>query len=533
MTTTKTKSRINLVKYALVAILMILFLLVGIKRNYTKLTFLEYSIVNDKPESTIVLDSRESVLEQEFVAPYSIMSGLSLRTGTFGRDCNSNWVFDLVDENGQLVYSTVMNASQFADNDYINIDFDNNLVVDKGSTYILKVYSEDVEPGSIVQFWCNSNNTLCLKLFGSDFDYWWIAFFIFEWLVISALILRALYIHSKGRNLTEDTVIQVFVLGIIFFLMKSSFSVIDTFLDEYDNCAGGITIAQGGVLYREYITQHTPFLYYLCAIFAFLKASSLEQFRLCYYACESIAWCLIFTRNKKSIGTGKAFMLPIVETVIISTIVGDRGAQILSDSVQGICFVTLLLELYSYLKDHVIDWKRSIIVSVCIWSSVGSAFVSAFSLIWIVVGVLASEAFLIYTKGKSVKAFINGFYKLLIAVIVPPILACIYFAANHCLYAGYVQAYEFNREVYPLYSGGYGTSILSPFIDSVRYFVLTVSEDVLSIVNGNSDLIIIMRLIVMVSAFIFTIVLIKRKNYLFGQVFIGYKMVKLQTITIF
>lgn len=63
-----------------------------------------------------------------------------------------------------------------------------------------------------------------------------------------------------------------------------------TFTDECDNIRGGILIAKGRVLYRDYYTQHTPFGYYLCAFFAWLGAKSIQQFRLLYYLFSAILW---------------------------------------------------------------------------------------------------------------------------------------------------------------------------------------------------------------------------------------------------
>ncbi|MCQ2516624.1 MAG: hypothetical protein MJ094_07145 [Saccharofermentans sp.] len=508
----------NTVLYIIVAVIMLVFLAVGLKYNYTRMTYLEFFNLTSSSEKTIVMESRESVLEQDFVAPFEMMSGISVKSGTFGRDNNSNWIFEILDKDRNVVHSETVNASQFANDSFSMIEFDKKVMVNRGDDYTLRIYSVDVEPGSIIQFWCDGDNTLNLKIFGSDIDYWWTGFFVFEWLVVLALVIRALYLNSQGKKLIEDSLVQFLLLGTIVFLLKSSFCVVDTFLDEYDNFVGGITVAEGGVIYREYITQHTPFLYYLCSIFALLDADSIEQFRLSYYALEAIAWGLVFLRNKNSIGLKKAFIIPIAETIIVSTIVGTMGAQVLSDNVQGLCFVALLLEFYDYYKTKVIDWKRSIIVSLCIWASFGSAFVSAFSLVWVVLGVVISEIVLVVKKDKTIKTTLTGFGKLVVATIIPPIIAGVYFQVNGCLFAAYEQAYVFNREIYPLYSGGYGTSIGSTFIDSIQVYVRQISGDILGLINGTVDLTVIMRLMIMILATSCIIMLIIKKKYMISLI---------------
>lgn len=326
-----------------------------------------------------------------------------------------------------------------------------------------------------------------------------------------AIIIRAYFVKKKGFSPLKDVVIQSMLLSGVSFLLLCTFAVAGNFTDELDNMRGGMIIAKGGVLYRDYVTQHTSVAYYLCAVFAALGAASVEQFRLSYYIFEALIWGLLYLRHESYFGKKKMIILPILECIFISSIVTPQGFQILSDGIQGICMVALSLEFIRYYNDKKLGWSRSLIVSICIWGSFGAAFVSAYALIWIVAVVIIIE--IKSWKGKRfcfAKAW-KRYWKLLSSVIMPFLCTIIYFEINHSLRRSFEQFYSFNREVYSKYTG-IGEKLRQPFIDAVRNFFRIIADSFNSIVTSTATNIVILQLITAVLATMVIILLASKKR---------------------
>ncbi len=513
----------------LAVVVMLLILVMGINNSRTRLTYREYQHYIDANEISVVISSPEEVLEQDFEMPYEVINGVSIRIGTFGRDNNSDWNIEIVEkETGNVVYSKLFDASLLADNFLQTFEFDENVSVTKGDMYTLRISSANVQPGSQMQFWCADgyyfgegatrfNGNVCpyslsMSVWGGEKDNWWLGFFLLEWFVLLGVIVRCFYVQYRGKKCFSDPVTIALVLGVVLFFLRSLLVGVPYFFDESDNFAAAMTIIKGGVIYRDYYTQHTPVLYYLCSLFALLGANSIEQFRLSYYFFESAIWALIFLRNYKNIGIKKMLLLPIVEVIAIPVIIAGYGSQVLSDSLQGLCFSALILEFIAYIKDRKINWGRSIIVSICIWGSLGAAFVSAFSLVWVVLGVLVVEI-IDAVKNKTLwLATVKRLSKVIVSVIVPPVIAVLYFKINGCLSLVYNQAYLFNRDVYPIYNAGYGSNMFSPFFYAIRYYFLQVSSDINLVLQAGADTITLLRLCLLIASVGISVVLLLKKK---------------------
>lgn len=516
------------------AITLLVFMIaiaVGFYKAYTKLTFLEYTIFNDDAEGYIALDSTGENLSQEFEMPYDILHSIAVKIGTFNRVNNSEWLFSVSDaETGKVVTSKTFFASVLSDNQYYKIEFDKNVRLEQGKKYVFTIRAEDVNSMTALAFYGSSadhaentglridgrdaKGTLCFKVYGGNFDVWWMGYAGIITLYFIALFLRILLLQKKGMVIHKDIFIQSLLAGGFAFLLLFTFSTFGAFVDEYDNIHGGLAIVNGGVLYKDYITQHTPVTYYLCAVFALLGASSLEQFRLSYYITEAIVWGLVYLRYSEKIGRRKLFILPAFSIVVISSVVPSQGTQILSDGIQGICTVIMLLEFLLYMNDKRISWSRSIIMSIGIWGCIGTAFISAYALICIFVAFCIVEILYIWKKTKiSVKKFSLRYYRLLISVITPPMCAVVYFQANGCLKRAFDMFYTFNREVYPKYLGGFGNSIVYPFISGINNFFSMLSGNLISIVTAQATTVIVLRFIIIFCAFILLIQMMLERRY--------------------
>lgn len=516
----------NYKKYFIISILLVILISIfGIQSANKRLTYLEYKTFNyrNEEETSITLNHSGDSVVQEFTMPYNILEGISFQIDESSRDKNSTWEFCIIEKgSSKIIYRDIFTASPLWD-EWIKIELDNNIRVSAGEKYLFKITAKDVTDISGLVFYVSDESLeedtefyyndssmpydLCFRVYGGNADFWWIGFTILIAAFIITCICRVYHLLKSNRNIKGDKVIQGMIVGGLSFLLLCTFAVAGEFCDESDNMYGGIVIANGGVLYRDYVTQHTPVTYYLCSIFALLGARSVEQFRLSYYVAESFVWSFLYFRHSEKFGK-KMFLLPILEIICISTAVTPYGTQVLSDGIQGILFVVLTIEYLRYLDDKKLGWIRSIILSICIWGSFGAAFISAYSLIWVAAIVFVVEI----VNWKKEKYKFSRYTAFIISLSVPFLLAIIYFKINHALGRAYEQFYLFNREVYPKYIT-LGSNIAQPFINGVQNFISIIANNINSLITANTTNIILLQLVVLVLFIIIVILLFEKKKY--------------------
>lgn len=498
----------------------------------TKLTYIETNWFDYSSNELInVLDSHSKV-RQEFIAPYDLLNRISVQVGTFSRTNNSQWEINILDSKKQkIIFHTVINASKMVDNAFFDINFNGkNLKLTKGNLYELQIGSINANEQSGLAFYVANQSifenaslylngilqtgSLCMRVYGGDIDWWWTKLFLF--IMFCFLILGYLYFKEDAKgidSIRRNTHIQSIILTFVIFLMWYTFSVSGQFSDELDNIQGGLLLAKGRVLYRDYVTQHTPVAYYLCAIFAFLGAASITQMRILYYIFQAVVWGALYHRHASFFGRRKMFLLPILECVFITSIAAPQGYMILSDGIQGLCMITLALEFLRYLDDHMLGWHRAIIASICIWGSFGAAFVSAYALIFLIVILVIMEVKVWFAEKITFKKFINRYYRLFLSIVIPFIGTLAYFAINHALLLAYNQAFKFNVEVYSMYINGFGSNIFQPFINAIQNYFDVLSGNINKIFTARASNVEIIELMIIsfTTGIIFN--LIRKKRY--------------------
>lgn len=500
-------------------------------KSTSKLTYLEYQYENENSDSYVVLKRKNQYIEQKFTSPYDLLHGVSIKIDTFSRDNNSIWNVALVDgKTGNVLYKKDYNASLIQDNSFHLFKFDKNIKVKKGANYLIKVTAKKVYKNTRIAFYVGSKSalssvikngtklseSLCFSVYGGDFDIWWVAYPIMISAAISFLIIRAAIVSSKGKKILNDKIVGSILVALAVLLLLNSFSVTGNFTDEFDNIRGGMVIAKGGVLYKDYVTQHTPVMYYLCGIFAFLGAGSLEQFRLSYFLFEAILWGLLYARHVNFFGKKKMLSLAALECVFVTSVLGvKQGYMILSDGMQGLCMVALLLEFLRYYKDKKIGWDRAIVISLCIWGSFGSAFISAYAILFVVIAVVGLEIFWHLNTENKISELIKRYYKLVVCVIVPLVAAAIYFKVNHALKIAFEQFYLFNREVYSQYYS-IGDNLFKPFITSIQNFFGIFSDKINAMIASTATNADILQFIIITLATTVIVTMCRKKRYIEG-----------------
>ena len=451
--------------------------------SFHRLTFLEFITTGHDNGTYIVVAQKGECHIVDFDAPYDFISGVSFRIGTFARDNNSTWGATVLEkESEKVVCKRIFEASAIADNQWHFIDFGKNVKIDRTKQYQVKIEAKKVSVDTALAFY-TENNIPCVRIHGGNIDFWWLGFSFFCSLFALIALLRSFWLKNAGFSCFDDKIfvgmmIACAVFGLMFFFKNTT-----SFTDEQDNINGGLLIANGRVLYRDYVTQHTPFAYYLCSVFALLGAKSVEQFRLSYYVLEGILFCLLYIRHSESIGRIKMILLPIVEIIVVNIVV-PCGAMILSDSIQGLCFIALLLEFFGYCRDGKIDWIRSVIVSACVWFSFGSAFVSAYSLVFVFCAVMIMEIKAFGKNVISLKGMLVRFSRILIALLIPLVVAIVYFLINHAFVEAIKQFYVFNRRVYTIYQP-YGSNLWHPIFYAIKNFGNEMSNNLNTAASNN------------------------------------------------
>ncbi len=499
----------------IVYILLSLVASVILFRGSLKLTYIEMTDLSTPINTNVQVDKQNGKLIQEFQMPYELLNSVTVQMKESENRNILKWIISIVEKNnGKQIYLKEFNTKCFKNNGYYRIVFDRNIMVKKGEIYLFQLHPVKVDEisnmvflkqGEIGNTYSESiynskeiNRSLRIKIYGGDRDFWWISFSSILVFFLFFLARRLFRNISVVERIKYDTTVQACLLGLVVFLLRFCLLHVGEFCDESDNMYGGMIIANGGVLYRDYVTQHMPIAYYICGVFALLGAGSIEQFRLSYYLVEAGLWMCLWIRHFDFYGKWRIAILAVFEILIIPTVVKNFGVQILSDSLQGIGFVILLLEFLKYLDDKKLDWGRSIIVSLAIYLCIGSAFVSLYSLVWMFIFFVLNEYLECRGKRFALRLFWWRYFRLILSLLLPFVLCVLYFEFNHSLEIAFRQFYLFNREVYSKYIGGFGLNIFQPFLESIKnlcVFVPSHLHEVLKMRTGT-----LMRYIVLFGA---------------------------------
>ena len=511
----------------LVFVIWAVFLILAY-RSRTKLTYLEYEYENETVGRYIEINDTQNYIEQTFTSPYDILHGIAVKIGTFGRDNNSVWDISIAEgDTGKVLFHKEYNASQVVDTSYHLFKFKKNIKVIKGKDYILRITPVFVNENTAITFYVGNNErkqnvsyngilqdeVLCFSIYGGNTDNWWIFYYLIPAVFLTLTIVRGNVVILKGNKLQNDRLFGGMITAIIVFFLLRPFAIGGFLIDECDNIGGGTIIANGGVLYRDYVTQHTPFMYYLCSVFSLSGAGSVEQFRLSYYFLVSVVWGLLYIRHSNVFGRKKMIILAAIECIIVALVINNYvGYMIMADCMQGLCTVALALEFLGYYKDKKIDWKRAIIISAAVWCNIGSAFLGVYTVAIVFLFFLGVEI-KYFLKEKKTFKFFGRYIRLLTCLIIPPAVTVLYFWFNNSLLTAYRQAYVFNREVYPNYTP-VGNTIIDPYLKAGKSIFTLYAEGITNIFSAKATIESILQIGLMTIVIMTLATMIMKKKYI-------------------
>ena len=314
--------------------------------------------------------------------------------------------------------------------------------------------------------------------YGGSSERFWAGLCIFGIVCFVIFLLRGAYLIFRKRYVQEDALAVAMAVTVLSFavlsFLASEFN--PTIMDENDNIIGGMLQAGGGfVLYRDYVSQHTPFVYWLCALFAKLGAKSFGQFRLLFHILISFIWGAVFFRHRNRKFVRAIVLFSVFFGPVSYLFIGVNAGQILSDNVQAVAMTVLFLEMLAYYEDHRIGPDRTAVISLCIFAAVGSAFLAVYSIFACMAAVILEEVVFFRKHPEKISFFIGRYSMLLICVILPWAAAIVYLGVNGALKDAFDMAFRFNLEVYPKY-GMPGRNFLEPFYSGIINIVKLVRE---------------------------------------------------------
>ncbi|MEK5435098.1 MULTISPECIES: hypothetical protein [Paenibacillus] len=280
------------------------------------------------------------------------------------------------------------------------------------------------------------------------------------------------------ERLSSNKRINIYIFFIMCFALLLLYHRNPAFMDEADNLLGALNIANGSDIYKGYFSQHTPFVYYFMSIFAIVGVRDYETFRLCMSMVILLTWVFMYCRYSTYFGkkTILIFMLIYALTLNITW-----GYMILSDVFQGYAVLILLFEALIFQKEKSLTIKSMIIISMCIFISIMSAFVSVYPVFFIALLFLYN---ILMLPTKEIPIRLKEYIKLAVIIIIPFLILIAWYLLTGNLENFYEQAYQMNRTYYSNYLGGFGSSVIDLFKSTplnwtghIKNYLLTVNKD--------------------------------------------------------
>ena len=509
--------RISGIRIAFLAgtILILIILSISIlPKASERLTYIERSNINDY-EVIWNFISGENELLLEVEIPCELLNGVQIFFDN--KIIDAKITTSLFEKESNRIFSLINSVKTEEDGSILQCILPNGRNISSKGTYIFKVKGLLLEESEKDVGFSIPVDISGVNILGGQKDLWWLKLYssivLFLLIYFIVLILCIIKKRDEACNVMMQTGLLVFL--VFCFLLVYHSSNFAVFTDENDNIRGGMIIANGGVLYRDYYTQHTPLMYYICSLFALLGAKSVEQFRILYDMLLAILWGMLYLRNHKEFGKKLMFCLPILETIIV-TAMFPQGAMIMADNIQGLCMVVLLLEFVRYRKKMNFDFLSSIIISMTLWCSIGAAFISVYSLFIVFVGVVLSEAtYWFKSKNRYLKLYWRRYWKFLLCCMLPGCVAIFYLVVKHNVKNAYLQAFKFNTEIYPnYYMDGFGKSKIEPFILAIKNYFSLIGEKAYKLICINLNIGDLIKLVLVLLLLVLIIVMvIKEKHY--------------------
>ena len=282
-------------------------------------------------------------------------------------------------------------------------------------------------------------------------------------------------------KIKEDSRQLKIIYGLFFFIIYVAVQALfwaapTTFVDENDVILGGMFVANGGDVYKHFLSQHMPLMYYFSALFHLLGAKTVIWYRVYFSVFSALLWILMYYRYKRFFGGWTMFLGPIIFIALLG--MGDfTCVTILSDRMQAYGISILFMEFICFAKRENEFYNRTSIIwiSFAILISFGSAFVSIFAIFAIFLSVFSLEICKNCISEKktcrnTIIIITKKYYRLILVVLLPFIVLLGWYFLSSNLHNFFEGAYTMNREIYSKYLDGYGSSTIDSILSSISSF---------------------------------------------------------------
>ena len=178
------------------------------------------------------------------------------------------------------------------------------------------------------------------------------------------------------------------------------------FLDESDNFLGGKILSRGGVIYKDYISQHMPGMYYIVGIIVKLGFTEIQEIRTCFYLLIFLSWIVMYFRYKNIFSL---WIIPTFVFMYLSMFSISKGHTLLAEQIEIIAFMVIMCELFLFFKTKKLKLSSTIFISISTWL----AIVCAMTAVWTIF-FMALIFIIIYIEqlksSENKKNIMNGKY---------------------------------------------------------------------------------------------------------------------------
>lgn len=273
---------------------------------------------------------------------------------------------------------------------------------------------------------------------------------------------------EKTKILVINALVALALFSVYFFLMFMLRNRIYFRPDEYDNILGGMVVANGGEIYQDYFSQHTPLMYYYCALLYALGIRETLAFRLVTYAVMSAFWTAMYFRYKKYFGRIAMTLYPLFYIAMMYG--GSYRHTIVSEQFESQGLVILLMEFLIFTRIASLKISNCIWISLGISLSVGTAFVAVYPIFVIAICVFVTEVYHLFRKSnrenlkREIKPLFGKGFMLVGITALPFVILLVNYAIKGNVGNAIYGIYTVNRVYYSKYNGGFGSSILRSFV---------------------------------------------------------------------
>jgi hypothetical protein len=255
------------------------------------------------------------------------------------------------------------------------------------------------------------------------------------------------------------------------------------FIDEADNLVGGRVVANGGEIYKDYFSQHTPNMYYISAFFHKLGLNGLHEQRISFYLLFACLLGLITYKFAPFFGL-KTMWLGLV--IYSSSFIFNNPVSysIVSEHIQTISYIALFLVLVQYFLSRELKRIDFLWISFFSFLAIGTTFVSVYFVSIILIGycynIFRTNTLLFFRKSlKQVLELGSTF-------LIPWILFISWYLYLGNLNYFYQQSFKLNTEVYSLFTG-LGNDVLAPYKTGIPQIIFTLKTTIYSLISNPSN----------------------------------------------